>query len=255
MWTLDGLGLIFKEVCLWSVYLNNQWYMLAIFRFHALCLLTGLIKHWNCGSNCPLSLVCCLPCMWGQHPIYTSTCIKGILSRYCMFPLIENTDLMHTMYITIPHICFMTYMWTCKQKETLGRRIGIHRPAPWSGLDHFPGLIYFRVSSKWPLKPFPWFTTLLQQFVSVCMCPLKPDTLQPITFLSFGAENYKTVDSHGFAKRLKLESVLIKVARHRLPLLHPAKKKRKNNDEELYCESASKQPEFRVHEGNSSLSF
>lgn len=63
------------------------------------------------------------------------------------------------------------------------------------------------------------------------MCLLKPDTLQPITcggsFFSFHAENYKTVDSHGFAKRLKLDSVLIKVAWHRLPLLHPAKRREK----------------------------
>lgn len=33
------------------------------------------------------------------------------------------------------------------------------------------------------------------------------------------------------------------------------KKKRNNNDEEPCCESASKQPEFTAHEGNSSLSF
>lgn len=63
------------------------------------------------------------------------------------------------------------------------------------------------------------------------MCLLKPDTLQPITcggfFFSFYTENYKTVDSRGFARRLKLDSVLIKVAWHRLPLLHPAKKREK----------------------------
>lgn len=41
---------------------------------------------------------------------------------------------------------------------------------------------------------------------------------------------YKTVDSHLSSNRLKLDSLLIKVAWHRLPLLHPANKKKKKRE-------------------------
>lgn len=121
--------------------------MLAIFRFYALCLLKGLIKHWNQGINFPLSFVCCLPCMWGQHPIYTATYINGILPCCCMLTLIENTDIMQNMYITVPHICFMTYTWACKQKWGPGetdwnpQACSLVWPWPLSRADIFQSVI------------------------------------------------------------------------------------------------------------------
>lgn len=237
--------------------------MLATFRFHALRLLKGLIKHWIQGIKCLLSLVCYLLCMWGQHfkteknntwkwkfkvhSLYkwdAAVCLPWLKTLIICrtYTVYHCTSYMfYDLYVNMFYGLCLNMQTEEDPGETDWNKQACSLVWPWplSGVDIFQSVI------KWPLKPFPWFIKLLQQFVSACTCLLKSDMLQPIScggsFVSFHAENYKTVDSHGFAKCLKLDSVLIKVAWHRLPLLHPAKKREKNNDEELYCESASKQ--------------
>lgn len=177
------------------------------------------------------------------------------IERCCMFTLMENPDIMQKIPIYMPLyvICFMTCAWRCKQTKALGRQMGISRPVLWSALDHFAADIFPRVIET----AFQTISMIYNTVATVCQCVhVSLEAWQsPVKVFSFHAENLQNCWLKWFCQMPWRQTLY----RSKLPgiacycCILP--KKEKNNNEGLYCESASKQPEFRAHKGNSSLSF
>lgn len=70
-----------------------------------------------------------------------------------MFTLIDNTHIMQSIYSILLYLIYDLYVnmlydlyVSMQTEEDPGEKDWNNKPAPWSGFDHFLGLIYFRVS-------------------------------------------------------------------------------------------------------------